>query len=131
LASANLRTLGIPGARQAVTDIRRTLRELEQIDDRLRAFEAETRGNAAGLQARLEAIPAARTRDYAYARSLLRLPSFDVPSVGPQLFSGFIAERLARVLYWAELAQGYLPPGLERQLQPGPKRVRASGTDVL
>lgn len=131
LASANLRTLGIAGARQAVADIRRTLRDLEQIDDRLRAFETETRGNAAGLQARLEAIPAARTRDYAYARSLLRLPSFDVPSIGPQLFSTFIAERLARVLYWAELAQGYLPPGLERQFKPGPQRVRANGTDVL
>lgn len=131
LASANIRTLGIAGARQAVSDIRRTLRDLEQIDDRLRAFETETRGNAAGLQDRLEAIPAARTQDYAYARGLLRLPSFDVPSVGPQLFSDFIAERLAGVLYWAELAQRYIPPGLERQLQPGPKRVRASGTTVL
>jgi uncharacterized protein (TIGR03545 family) len=131
LATANLRTLGITGARQAVADVRRTLRALEQIDDRLRGFELETRGNAAGLQARLEAIPAARTQDYAYARGLLRLPSFDVPSVGPQLFSDFIAERLASVLYWAELAQRYIPPGLERQLNPGPKRVRASGTTVL
>lgn len=131
LASANLRTLGLSGARQAVTDVRRTLRDLEQIDDRLRGFEVETRGNAAGLQAKLEAIPAARTKDYAYARGLLRLPTFDVPSVGPQLFSEFVAERLASVLYWTELAQRYIPPGLERQLQPGPKRARASGTTVL
>jgi uncharacterized protein (TIGR03545 family) len=131
LASASIRTLGIAGARQAVTDVRRTLRDLEQIDDRLRAFETETRGNAAGLQARLEAIPAARTQDYAYARGLLRLPTFDVPSVGPQLFSDLIAEQLASVLYWAELAQRYLPPGVERQLRPGPQRVRASGTTVL
>lgn len=131
LASANIRTLGIAGARQAVTDVRRTLRDLEQIDNRLRGFEVETRGNAAGLQSKLEAIPAARTQDYAYARGLLRLPTFDVPSVGPQLFSDFIAERLASVLYWAELAQRYMPPGLERQLNPGPKRLRASGTTVL
>lgn len=131
LASANLRTLGLAGARQAVTDVRRTLRDLGQIDDRLKGFEAETRGNAAGLQDRLQAIPAARTADYAYARSLLRLPSFEVPSIGPQLFSDLIAEQLGSVLYWAERAERYVPPGLQRQMQPGPARVRASGTTVL
>jgi uncharacterized protein (TIGR03545 family) len=131
LASANLRTIGLAGARQAVTDVRRTLRDLGQIDDRLKAFEAETRGNAAGLQDRLQAIPAARAADYAYARSLLRLPSFEVPSIGPQLFSDLIAEQLGSVLYWAERAERYVPPGLQRQTQPGPARVRASGTTVL
>ncbi|MBX3175354.1 MAG: TIGR03545 family protein [Gemmatimonadaceae bacterium] len=131
LGSANLRTLGIAGARQAVTDVRRTLRDLEQIDDRLRQFEAETRGNAAGLQDRVNAISAARTQDYAYARSLLQLPSFDLPSIGPQLFSDLIAEQLGDVMYWVAKAEQYLPPGLERQFQPGPKRVRASGTDVI
>lgn len=131
LAGANLRSLGIAGARTAVTDVRRTLRDLNAIDDRLNAFDAETRGNAAGLQDKLAAIPAARTADYAYARSLLRLPTFDVPSVGPQLFSDLIAEQMAGVLYWAHRAEQYLPPGLQRRTQPGPKRVRASGTDVL
>ncbi len=131
LQNANLRTLGLPGARQAVTDVRRTLRELGQVDDRLKAFEAETRGNAAGLQARLAAIPAARTEDYAYARSLLKLPSFEVPSIGPQLFSDLIAEQMAGVLYWVDRAEKHLPPGLQRRTQPGPQRVRASGTDVL
>ena len=131
LASANLRSLGIAGARQAVTDVRRTLRNLEQIDDRLRAFEAETKGNAAGLQARLDAVSAARTQDYAYARSLLQLPTFEVPAIGPQLFSDLIAEQLGDVMYWIARAEQYLPPGLERQFKPGPRRVRASGTDVL
>lgn len=131
LQNANLRTLGLAGARQAVTDVRRTLRELAAIDDRLKAFEAETRGNAAGLQDRLAAIPAARTEDYAYARSLLKLPSFEVPSIGPQLFSDLVAERMGGVLYWVDRAEKYLPPGLQRRTQPGPPRVRASGTDVL
>jgi uncharacterized protein (TIGR03545 family) len=131
LQATNLRTLGIPGARQAVTDVRRTIRNLEQIDDRLKAFEVETRGSAAGLQAKVDAIGAARATDLAYARSLLRLPTFEIPSVGPQLFSDLIAEQLGDVLYWGERIQQYIPPGLERQMQPGPKRVRASGTDVL
>lgn len=131
LRGADLRTLGLAGARQAVTDVRRTLRDLGALDDRLKAFDAEVRGNAAGLQEKLAAIPAARTADYAYARSLLRLPTFDVPSVGPQLFSDLIAEKMAGVLYWAARAERYLPPGLQRRTQPGPQRVRASGTDVL
>lgn len=131
LQSTNLRTLGIAGARQAITDVRRTVRNLEQIDDRLKAFETETRGSAAGLQAKVDAIGAARATDLAYAKSLLRLPTFEIPSVGPQLFSELIAEQLGDVLYWGERIQRYIPPGLERRMKPGPKRLRASGTDVL
>ncbi len=131
LRGADLRSLGLNGARRAVTDIRRTVAELGQIDDRLKAFEAETKGNAAGLQARLDAIPAARARDYAYARSLLQLPTFDIPSIGPQLLSDLVAERLGNLLYWVQMAEKYVPPGLKRQTQKGPERVRASGTDVL
>jgi uncharacterized protein (TIGR03545 family) len=131
LRNANLRSLGLNGTRQAVADIRRTVTALNQLDDRLRAFDAETRGNAAGLQARLDAIPAARTADYAYARSLLRLPTFDIPSIGPQLVSDLVTEKLGGVLYWVQMAEKYVPPGLTRQMQTGPERVRASGTDVL
>lgn len=131
LQGTNLRTLGIAGARRAVTDVRRTIRNLEQIDDRLKAFETETRGSAAGLQAKVDAIGVARATDLAYAKSLLRLPTFEIPSVGPQLFSDLIAEQLGDVLYWGERIQQYIPPGLERRLRPGRKRLRASGTDVL
>ena len=131
LQGTNLRTLGISGARQAVSDVRRTLRNLEQIDDRLKAFETETRGSAAGLREKVAAISDARATDLAYARSLLRLPTFEIPSVGPQLFSELIAEQLGDVLYWGERIQQYLPPGIKRQLTPGSRRLRASGTDVL
>lgn len=131
LQSADLRSLGISGARQAIVDLRRSLRDLGQLDDRLKTLEAETRGNAAGLQARLAAIPAARAEDYAYARSLLKLPSFEVPSIGPQLFSDLVADKMADIVFWLHRAEKYVPPGLRRRLQPGRDRVRASGTDVL
>ena len=131
LRGANLRTLGIGGARQAVTDVRRTVTALGQLDDRLRDFQSETRANAKGLTQRVEAIPAARQADYDYARSLLRLPTFDIPAIGPQLFSPIFAEKVAELMYWAHFAEDYLPPGLERQLRAGPSRVRASGMDVL
>lgn len=130
LRTANLRTLGIGGARQAVTDVRRTLADLQRLDDRLKGFEGEVRANAGGLQSRLDAISGAREQDYAYARSLLRLPTFDLPSLGPQLFSEVVATQVAEILYWVRLAEDYIPPGIQRQMRPGPKRLRASGTDV-
>lgn len=131
LRTANLRTLGIAGTRQAVADVRRTSDALGKLDDRLRDFESEVKSNAGGLTQRLQAIPAARTQDYAYARGLLKLPTLDIPSLGPQLFSDVIAKQVGQLMYWTQMAEKYLPPGVKRQLKPGPKRMRASGTDVL
>ena len=131
LEKASLRSLGLGGVRTAVADVRRTVTALNELDDRLRDFQAATRANAAGLTERLEAIPAARQADYAYARSLLRLPTFDIPSIGPQLFSPIFTEKVGELMYWARLLEQYVPPGLERQFRAGPSRVRASGTDVL
>jgi hypothetical protein len=114
-----------------VADVRRTIDGLGRLDDRLRAFEQDTKTSAGGLTQRLQAIPAARARDYAYARSLLRLPTFDLPTLGPQLVSDMVATQVGELLYWVQMAEKYLPPGIKRQLKPGPKRLRAAGTDVL
>ena len=130
LRGASLRTLGIGGARQAASDVRRTIRELDALNAKLKSFERSTRGDIDSLGDRLEAIPAARTADYAYAKSLLRLPSFEIPAIGPQLFSGLIAEKVGEVMYWVNMAEQYVPPGLARQMKKGPSRARASGTDV-
>ena len=131
LRGASLRTLGIGGARQAVSDVRRTIRALDALNAKLMLFERNTRGDLDALGDRLEAIPAARTADYAYAKSLLRLPTFEIPAIGPQLFSGLIAEKVGEIMYWVNMAEKYVPPGLERQLRKGRSRARASGTDVL
>jgi len=131
LKNANLRTLGLAGARQAATDVRRTLRDLEALNTKLKAFEAGTKSDVDSLGDRVADIGRARTADYAYARGLLRLPTFEVPAIGPQLFSGLISEKVGEVMYWVNMAERYVPPGMRRQMRPGPRRVRASGTDVL
>ncbi|HKS07692.1 MAG TPA: TIGR03545 family protein [Gemmatimonadaceae bacterium] len=130
LRGANLRTLGLTGVRTAVTDLRRTIANLNQLDDRLKKFDSTTRATAGGLTQRLAAIPAARTQDYAYARSLLKLPSLDVPSLGPQLFSDVISSKVGELMYWVQMAEKYVPPGIKRQLSAGPKRARMAGTNV-
>ena len=131
LQGASLRTLGLGGARQAVSDVRRTIRDLDALNTKLTSFERNTRGDIDSLGGRIEAIGAARTADYAYAKGLLRLPTFEIPAIGPQLFSGLIAEKVGEVMYWVNMAEQYVPPGLERQMRKGPSRARASGTDVL
>jgi len=131
LRGADLRSLGLVGARNAVRDVRRTLRDLQQIDDRFAAFEKGTRASLDTLGRRLQAIPEARTADYAYARSLLQLPTVEVPAIGPQLFAPVLAEKVGAVMYWVQVAERYVPPGITRQMRAGPSRARASGTDVL
>ena len=131
LRGADLRLLGLVGARNAVRDVRRTLRDLQQIDDRFAAFEKGTRASLDTLGRRLQAIPEARTADYAYARSLLQLPTVEVPAIGPQLFAPVLAEKVGAVMYWVQVAERYVPPGIKRQMRAGPSRARASGTDVL
>jgi uncharacterized protein (TIGR03545 family) len=131
LRGATLQSLGLNGVRRAVADIRRTITDLERADDRIKALEASTKASSDTVSANLAAIPAAKVQDYAYARSLLQLPTFEIPTIGPQLMSDIVADRMGSVLYWLEMAKRYAPPGFKRQLQSGPSRVRASGTDVL
>ncbi|MCC7002569.1 MAG: TIGR03545 family protein, partial [Gemmatimonadaceae bacterium] len=131
LKDASLRTLGINGVRKAVADTRRTLKDLDALNDKLKQFETSTKADVRTIGQRVEAIPAARQQDYAYARSLLRLPTFEIPAIGPQIFSGVVAEKVGDVMYWVQMAERYVPPGLQRQMKPGPKRVRMDGTDVL
>ena len=131
LRGADLRSLGLAGARTAVRDIRRTITDLQQIDDRFKAFERGSRASIDTLGQRVRAVGAARTTDYAYARSLVQLPTVEIPAIGPQLFEPVIAEKVGALMYWMEVAERYVPPGLKRQLRAGPSRVRASGTDVL
>ena len=54
----------------------------------------------------------ARKKDYAFAKSLLKLPTFSAPDIGNAFFGKVSLERFQQALYWAELARHYMPPGL-------------------
>jgi uncharacterized protein (TIGR03545 family) len=131
LQGQNLRTLGLTGARDAVTSARRSLQELTSLDDRLSAAQRGVDSGVARARAGLTALADARRADFAYARGLLKLPVFDAPELGPALFGRFAAEQAAPILYWLGMAERHMPPGLEARLMEGPDRVRRAGTTVV
>ena len=130
LRGTNPRALGLDGTRQAIEDTRVTLKRLEGARARLDALEEQVKGGAGGLASGLEALDEARRKDYAFARSLLQLPTFSAPEIGEAFFGKVSIDRFQQALYYTELARHYMPPGLLPREDPGPRRLRASGKTI-
>ena len=130
LAGTNPRTLGIAGTRQAVADVRRTIAQVDSAKKRVEAIARDAKSGVALVDDELHALDDARRADYAFARSLLKLPSIEGPDLGGALFGDVSIDRFQKMIYWAEMAQKYVPPGLLPREQPGPKRLRLAGTTV-
>ena len=130
LSGLNPRTLGIAGTRQAVTDVRRTIAQVDSARRRVESLARDARTSVALVDDEFHALDDARRADYAFARSLLKLPSIEAPDLGGALFGDVSIDRFQKMMYWAEMAQKYVPPGLLPREQPGPKRLRMAGTTV-
>ncbi len=130
LQSANIRTLGIDGARTALVDLRRAIARIDSAHRRVDRLVVVTRQSVDSLQEGLRAIDDARREDYEHARNLLQLPSLDTPDIGAALFGKVTIDKFQQAVYWATLARQYAPPGLLPREQEGPKRMRMSGTTV-
>jgi uncharacterized protein (TIGR03545 family) len=130
LQSANIRTLGIDGARTAVADLRRAIARIDSARGRVDRLVVVTRESVDSLQEGLRSIDEARREDYDRARNLLRLPSLETPDIGAALFGKVTIDKFQQAVYWATLARQYAPPGLLPREQEGPKRVRMAGTTV-
>src|SRR5207249_3942917 len=114
----------------ALNEGRQAISRLKHAGDRVTTLEHNVKTGLAGLQSGLAGLDSMKRRDYAFARSLLKLPSLDAPGVGAALFSPGAITPFERVLYYAQLARRYMPPGLLPRAAPGPKRVRRAGEDV-
>ena len=130
LQSVNVRTLGLEGARTAVADVRRTAAKVDSAKTRVDKLVTDAQRSLDSLQALAGAIDEARREDFAVARGLLRLPSFNAPEIGSALFGAATMARFQQAVYWAALARKYTPPGLLPKESPGPRRVRMAGTTV-
>lgn len=134
LDSANRMVERLRGAKatdlRLLNDGRRTLDQVTQVRGRLTALDNNVAGGVAALQAQVAALDDAKQRDYGFARELLKLPSLDAPGIGAALFGPVAISRFERVLYWAQLARRYMPPGLLPKADPGPRRARRAGDTV-
>jgi uncharacterized protein (TIGR03545 family) len=127
LRSTSVRQLGLAGARDAAGQVRGALTRLAATRDGLRSLQrAADSAVGAGRQG-LSALDQARRDDYAYARSLLSLPSLSTPDVSLALFADLARSRATPLLRWANLAQEHLPPGLDPRRRTGPERARRAG----
>ncbi len=131
-ASATLEKLRHARATDLATinEARQAIERLKRAEQRVTTLERGVKSGVARLQAGLVGLDSAKQRDYAFARSLLHLPSLDAPNVGAALFGAGAVKPFERVLYWAQLARRYMPPGLLPRATTGPARVRRAGEDV-
>jgi uncharacterized protein (TIGR03545 family) len=130
LRVTNPRKLGLDGTRQALADARATLKRLEDAKRRLATLERQVKGGVGTLTSGLETLDEARRKDYAFAKSLLQLPSFSAPDIGEAFFGKVSIDRFQQALYYSELARHYMPPGLLPKEDAGPQRLRASGKSI-
>jgi uncharacterized protein (TIGR03545 family) len=124
------RTLGISGTRNAINDVRRFGARIDSSKRAMEAARAAVRADADSLLESVKELDAARQADYAFARGLLKLPTFDAPNIGPALFGQVSLDAFEKAMYWVSLAREYAPPGLLPRESPGPKRLRKSGTTM-
>jgi uncharacterized protein (TIGR03545 family) len=130
LQGVNVRTLGIAGARTAATDIRRTAAQVDSARQRVEALATISKLGLDTLEVAVRAVDDARKNDYAFARRLIKLSSFDAPDIGASLFGTVTIDKVQQALYWTTLARQYMPPGLLPRQSSGPPRLRAAGTTV-
>jgi uncharacterized protein (TIGR03545 family) len=130
LSKTNPRQLGLDGTRQAIQSVQETLKRLDAAEQQVGGLRRNVTEGVRLLGAGVANLEDARKRDYAFARSLLKLPTFSAPDIGNAFFGKVSIDRFQQALYWAELARHYMPPGLLPRQDAGPKRLRASGTTV-
>jgi uncharacterized protein (TIGR03545 family) len=130
LASLNPKQTSPQEIRNLVQGVDQFRRSLKGAGAELKTVEATVQGAAGALAGSLAEVNAARERDYAFARGLLRLPSLDAPQFGAAVFGPVSLASFQRALVFAQVAQRYVPPGLQPWNRPGPKRARLAGSDV-
>jgi uncharacterized protein (TIGR03545 family) len=130
LSATDPKKLGLDGTREAIQSVQQALKEIENAKQQVEALERNTRAAVQFLGQGVQVLDQARRKDFAFAKSLLKLPTFSAPEIGGAFFGKVSIERFKQAVYWAELAQQYMPPGLLPRPTPGPQRLRAAGETI-
>ncbi len=131
LGATDPKKLGVQGTKDAIESVQSTLRQLDDAKKRVEGLERGVKTGVQTLGAGVQSLDSTRRQDYAFAKSLLKLPSFEAPDIGKAFFGKVSIDRVQQAMYWAQLAQHYMPPGLLPRPEPGPKRLRMAGTDIV
>jgi len=124
------RSLGVQGTRDAIASVQRVLGQVRSSRDRLNGLKSRVDTGVAALRAGAATMDRARQADYAYAQQLVRIPSLSAPDISMALFGKLAVAKVKPVLYWLNLAEQYIPPGMRPQPNPGPERARMAGVTV-
>ena len=129
LSGVSLLSLGLTGVARTVQSLRSTVQQVTTVGESIGQLQESVTGGIEAFHASVQGLEQARAADLANARSLLRIPSLDAPDISPALFTDVALDRVRPLLYWAQLAEQYLPPGLDPRRRPGPARARLSGAN--
>ncbi len=130
LKGANPSSLGLQGTVEAASSVKRTLDQISGARQQVVGFEKTATSGIDNLTQGLKGLDDARQKDYAFARELLKLPSFDAPNIGAALFGQQSTDVFQQALYYAQIAQKYIPPGLQPWRRSAPRQLRMAGTTV-
>lgn len=131
LQGTDVRKLGLAGARDAATSVRATLDAVKAARNRLTTLQRDVTAQVDSFRGRLAALDQARAQDYAYAGSLVKLPSLDPKDVSKAMFGRIALAQLAPQLAMVRTVQQHIPPGMLPQRTPGPVRRRMAGTTFV
>ncbi len=128
LSGADVRRLGLAGARDAATQIRSTLPRVKAARDQVAALKTDVAAGVETVRNQVADLDRARAEDYAYARRLVKLPSLDPKDIATALLGRGAIQRMVPGLYLLQSAKQRIPAGLLPERQAGPKRARMAGT---
>lgn len=130
LTKLDFKKLTTEQAARAIQKVQQTIKSVDGAKARLQAVEGQVKQSLRDAQAGVKSLDEARRADYAFARNLIQLPTFNAPDLSKALFGQVSIDRFQQAVYWASMAQKYLPPGLKPRPSEGPKRLRMAGTTV-
>ena len=130
LQGETLQSLGLQGAARAVSSMRTALEAVSTMQTGVQQLGESIGTGMRPLEEGVAGLAAARAEDLASARDLLQIPSLDAPDISPALFGEVALARIQPVLYWAQMLDRYLRPGLDPRQRAGPARARLSGSSV-
>lgn len=128
MQALNVHTMTPVQLTATASDLRTMLARVGTMRARLDTAKIRASAGVELVRAGVAGLDEARRADLAFVRGLVHIPSFEAPDVSMSMFGPMVTERLKPVMYWINVAEQYVPPGLDPRRHTGPARLRRAGT---